>query len=204
VQNVIHVFLSQDVIAHSGEVTTPAESALLSNLAPWNTGRNHYTSLAWIVGQHLFAESPKPSVGILHGGIPDNYPRESSSPKSWSFPEIKQGNIHPHSLASYDFDIDWIGDIAVPDVWSLVYLKLLGIVVDAAFREPTQPSSQKCIDQEHPSCNLSPKKVLVLMGCILVVSGFKLLFKIIDKIHLDARFNVNVAVGGFFLAAYLF
>jgi hypothetical protein len=47
---------------------------------------------------------------------------------------------------------------------------------------------------------LSPKKLAVLVSGILVTGGFLLLFKIIDKVYLDPRFNINMAAGGFFLA----
>jgi len=38
------------------------------------------------------------------------------------------------------------------------------------------------------------------VGCILALGGFILISKVLDKVYLDPRFNVNVAVGGFMLA----
>ena len=49
-----------------------------------------------------------------------------------------------------------------------------------------------------------PKDLFLACGFILSSFGFMLPFKIIDYVYLDLGFNVNVAVGGFFLALAIF
>jgi hypothetical protein len=45
--------------------------------------------------------------------------------------------------------------------------------------------------------------VLIFMGCAFLLGGSLLLSAILDKIYLCPRFNVNAAVSGLFLAAFL-
>jgi hypothetical protein len=66
------------------------------------------------------------------------------------------------------------------------------------------PAREKGIQQNQSSCYLGPKILFSLLGCVLLVVGLLLLSKVIDKVYLDPRFNVDMAVGGFFLAAALF
>jgi hypothetical protein len=64
--------------------------------------------------------------------------------------------------------------------------------------------SQSSVDKKQGSRYFRPEKYFVAVGCIGALSGFILLFKVLDKVYLDPRFNVNMAVGGFFIALGLF
>lgn len=63
--------------------------------------------------------------------------------------------------------------------------------------------SDRGIDEDQSGSNLGPKNYLFVVGCIALLCGFVLLSKVLDKVYLDPRFNVNMAVGGFFLAAFV-
>ena len=43
----------------------------------------------------------------------------------------------------------------------------------------------------------------VIVGFIIALGGIVLLFKVLDKVYLGSGFNVDMAVGGFFIAAAL-
>jgi|ERR1017187_3467787 hypothetical protein len=66
------------------------------------------------------------------------------------------------------------------------------------------PPSQTSIDKEQTSRYFGPKKYFITVGSVVTLVGLILLFKVIDKINLDPRFNVDVAVCGFFLALAMF
>src|SRR5260221_9336480 len=88
-------------------------------------------------------------------------------------------------------------DTFFPDVWSdsgsesiAGYAKL-----------PT--SKEGGYDQQSRSY-FRPKELFIIVGAGFFVGGFVLLFKVLDKVYLGARFNVNMAVAGFFWGAILF
>jgi len=60
------------------------------------------------------------------------------------------------------------------------------------------------VNEDQSGSDLAPKKNLVIMGAALCLAGFILLFKVLDKVYLDSRLNVNVAVCGFFAAFGVF
>jgi hypothetical protein len=70
--------------------------------------------------------------------------------------------------------------------------------------EVSHPEGQSGIHEDQHGGYLRPKKYLIAVGCALVLGGFVLVSKVLDKVYLDPRFNVNMAVGGFCIAMILF
>lgn len=70
--------------------------------------------------------------------------------------------------------------------------------------ETALPERKSSIDDEQTSRYFGPEQYLIAVGCIVVLGGVVLLFKVIDKVYSGSGFNVDMAVGGFFLAAILF
>jgi hypothetical protein len=62
------------------------------------------------------------------------------------------------------------------------------------------PQREQAIDEYESSGNLCPKQLVAVVGCILAALGLVLLFNTIDKVHYNARSNVNLCVLGFFCA----
>jgi len=62
---------------------------------------------------------------------------------------------------------------------------------------------QRGIDEEQDRRSLSPKKYFLPLGCAVFLTGCVLLSKILDKVYLNSRFNVDMAVGVFFFAGLL-
>jgi hypothetical protein len=64
-------------------------------------------------------------------------------------------------------------------------------------------TSHQDVDENQPGRYFCPKQLLLIVGCIIALSGFIFLFKVLDEVYLNPGFNVNVAIGGFFAAAIL-
>lgn len=84
-----------------------------------------------------------------------------------------------------------------PDIWSVGRIEGIAGHFKLA-------SHYNCINENQDSRNLGPKKLLFMGGFVLVALGLMLLFKVLNYVYLDAGFNVNMALGGFFLAAVIF
>jgi hypothetical protein len=131
-QDVIDIILRQHLIAHWSKVTATAERAFFRDFTARNARWDHDPSIARIIGQSFLAESSKPVIGIVHGVVSDEYFRDPPSFERRGSPKINQANVYSHPLSGCDPHICWIGDIAVPNIRSLINLELLRIVVDAA------------------------------------------------------------------------
>jgi len=65
------------------------------------------------------------------------------------------------------------------------------------------PSRDKCIGEDKAGRYFGPKKLFPLGGCILSACGLMLLFEVLDYVYLNRGFNVNMAVGVFFLGGIM-
>ena len=86
---------------------------------------------------------------------------------------------------------------------SFIGLKLLGILLNTFSGHTTLPEGQPGVYQDQRGRHLSPKNLLFLLGCVVGVTGFVLLFKVLNEVYLNSRFNEDMAVGRFLLAAVL-
>ena len=60
------------------------------------------------------------------------------------------------------------------------------------------------IDKQQKGRYFRPKQLFFIVGCAVFLSGCVLLSKVLNKVYLDAGFNVNMAFGGFVAAAVMF
>jgi len=84
-----------------------------------------------------------------------------------------------------------------PNVRSLIFDELM-------LYQPSLNGGEADIDEKKRCGYFCPEKYLIAVGCAVALSGLVLLFKILDKVYLDSRFNVNMAFCGFWLAAIIF
>jgi hypothetical protein len=125
---------------------------------------------------------------------------------------------HPDEISSYPTlrinkwlrNLKRVGFIGNSDPWSDTDAKLVFRLVnsiDSSLRGfvggASLPENERSVHDKQSSGYFGPEKLLGLMGIVIALCGFILLSKVIDKINLRPRFNENMAVGGFFLAAVL-
>lgn len=92
----------------------------------------------------------------------------------------------------------------LPEIRSSAFLKLIPAGLEGVSGEAGLLDHDNRIKGDQYSRYFRPSKLTLLAGILVVVSGLILLFKVIDKINLDPRFNENMAIGGFFFALALF
>ena len=68
----------------------------------------------------------------------------------------------------------------------------------------TLPESEESVGKYQTRSNLGPEKLILVVGCAVCLGSLIGLFKVLDKVYLDPRFNVDMAVCGFFLALAMF
>lgn len=59
-------------------------------------------------------------------------------------------------------------------------------------------------DEEQSGRYFCPKQLFIILGCGISLAGLICLFKVLNQVYLNPRFNVNVAVCGFFFALGVF
>ena len=147
------------------------------------THRSRYDEITNI---KLTSPSESHSRGFTEIGVMDSY--HHAIQRSWLIV-----NIRPP-----------IGRISDPHIWTLVFNKIVPPILYGDVSQNSLPSSKRSVQEDQSSRDSRPKKLLFLLGSILGLAGLVLVFKVLDKVYLDPRFNVNMAVGGFFVAAGLF
>ena len=112
-----------------------------------------------------------------------------------SFSEVLVIDI-PRKLSALKIQPELIHWGTNPQDWAIPFKCLAG--------EVSLPRSQSSVDEEQASRDFRPKKYFFAMGSAVLLVGVILLFKVLDKVYLDPRFDVDMAVGGFFFALALF
>jgi hypothetical protein len=174
-----------------------------------NSGYNPFRS-------RVHSVSLLPLVALLDSDLVRFFPKEQMvmrhEIKGNSFPYILESDVNLQRSSDLKFlrfrpfagnGIHYLkfGD---RDVGPLFPLKLFPDRVQGFLRGSSLPEGQPDIDQKESSGNLGPKELFLVLGCAVALGGFVVLFKILDKVYLDPGFNVNMAVGGFFLALAIF
>ena len=212
VQDVINIILGEDVVAHSSEVSTTPECAFRCDFPTWNTRRHYNTSVVRVDGKSFITDRGKPLVGIVRGIATNEYFSQPPSVEGRSLPEIDQTNVYPHSLSRYNLDIRRIENVAVPNIWSLVSLKLLPIVRDRFSQQTCLPTGDPGIEkhsqerkpfQPHFLNFTSPVLCTfgAVCGCILLAFGSVLLLLVYWRMGSDSATNSNIVLAIRFVAA---
>ena len=169
--------------------------------AAWHDGSNGFISLH----QESFTFGPagwflKPFVRLGKSIIAMEDVARSSDVHGWSFPVV-----HIEDMGSQPSGCDYLRrfDVVGENIRPLISLEKFSSRFPRLIREAYQATSQGNINGEQPSRDFRPKKYFLAVGCILILGGFVLISKILDKVYLCTGFNVNMAVGGFFLALFL-
>lgn len=89
-------------------------------------------------------------------------------------------------------------------VGALIQSKLFFNSYQSVVSGPSLPSGQTSVYEQQGSRGFRPKEYLAAVGCAISLSGLILLFKVLDKVYLYPRFNVNMAFCGFWIAALMF
>src|SRR5579864_1710724 len=129
--------------------------------------------------------------GILTGQKTDVI----SQVEGGGFPKVFVVNI-PSELARPSVISYFVKRLDDPHGWALISYKTIPFVYDSFARQSSR-------DEKQDSGYLRPTQHLLVVGCIVLLGGFVLLFKVLDQVYLNAGFNVKVAVCGFFLGLLL-
>ena len=216
VQDIVHVGLSQNRVAHNGKVATATEGhRLISWLSTfdvrqwglrlgfgWRYPWWNYDLTVVGVGEGLIPKLLEPFIRVIFGSFSGEYFPRQPHLESWRFSIVNQVDVGPHPLTSQNTYARPY--IAVPNVGTLFDLKLLATVVNGFASKPSLPESQERVGQYQSSSDLRPSKLSLILGCIFVAFSLVLLSKVVDKINLDPRANDNLCVAGFFGCLVLF
>lgn len=222
VEDVLNLLRSKRLVASQCDKNTPEPSSAIwffnwfnrwlacSGSGKLNIGgdalRND-RSIVGLVGKYLAAlrfQLREPCLRIGSGAGPNKYLSTVADIESRGFAEVDEGEVGFQPLGSFDSKVSGSGgNFVAPYIGPLVAFKLFRIVGYALASQQALEGRESGGQQEQSGGYFSPKKLTVLVGFIIALGGFILLSKVLDKVYLCPGFNVNVAVGGFFLAAVL-
>jgi hypothetical protein len=152
--------------------------------------------------QSFISQPCEPLIGLLEGVVTPEYPPHFRKAQCGRFPEIGIANMAIQPVVGRP-NLCGI-HLGGMNVWLLIsHEKVLGFI-QRSTGQISLPDSDKSISKHQPGSNLYPEKLPIAGGLILCALGITLLFKVLNYVYLDTGFNVNMAVGGCFLALAIF
>jgi hypothetical protein len=161
--------------------------------------KNGYCSFP--VRQFPFTDGVEPFVGFIERMLAIENLTLSDEVKSGGLSEINK--VHAYENFLGDVEGQWFYR-GLPYIRSLVENELIVASGDGISGQNCLPDHYESVNRNQYDPYFRPKYLFVLASLVLCTFSIVLLFKVLDKVHLDPRFNVNVAVCVFFLSLCIF
>jgi hypothetical protein len=162
--------------------------------------RNDKLSYLGIIGQSALRQGLKPSIGFLRSITPYENAAPTSPIYRGRFAVVSEEDVGDQQFGRFDrVDLH----LHLPDIRSFILHKMSFGIVDSLASQESLPSGEASSQQQQSSSDFRPKKLLVIVGVAVALSGIVRVFKVLNKIYLSTRLNVDMAVCGFFFAGFI-
>jgi hypothetical protein len=137
----------------------------------------------------------KPIISLFQSIITIKNPAALSHMHGWRFPIVEIINLRGQTTV-WRSKLRWI-NLSREDIRSLIAMEEIAGKINLGRHKAG-------VDEYQYNGEFRPKKLFAMGGCILCALGLVLVFKVLDYVYLDTRFNVNMALGVLFLGAISF
>jgi hypothetical protein len=158
------------------------------------TWGNDYFRGSWSIGKRRIAETIKPCIHFVRCIWTEECPGSSYPPECGRPSIIDPMDVDPKPVAFGDMKPACIERSAVPNVGSLVSLKLFAGVVDKRAGHASLPKSDSSIDGDGDKSPKRYDKVFVAIGALVFSFGLVLLYRVWWRVYFNLPPDANVAI----------